>query len=62
MKTKMDKLIEKINYYANLEKKRALTSEETQKRIALRKEYLGIFRENFKKQLESIKIVDKKRN
>ena len=60
MKTKMDKLIEKINYYANLEKKRTLTSEETQKRIALRKEYIGIFRENFKKQLDAIKIVDDK--
>ena len=58
MKTKMDELIAQINYYAQLAKKRSLSKEEEQKRNTLRKEYLAIFKDNFKKQLETIKLID----
>ena len=51
--------IDRINFLANKSKKEGLTEEEKQEQKKLREEYLKNFRENFRKQLECIKIVDK---
>ena len=61
MKTKLNELINEINHFAKLAKKRTLTREEEQKRQALREEYIAIFKDNFKKQLDSIKFIDDKK-
>lgn len=54
------KLIQRINYLANKSKKEGLTEEEKLEQIELRKEYLKLFREGFKQQLDSIKVVKEK--
>ncbi|SHJ52231.1 Uncharacterized protein YnzC, UPF0291/DUF896 family [Geosporobacter subterraneus DSM 17957] len=51
--------IDRINFLANKSKKEGLTEEEKLEQKQLREEYLQNFRENFRKQLESIRIVDK---
>ncbi|AOT72696.1 DUF896 domain-containing protein [Geosporobacter ferrireducens] len=51
--------IDRINVLANKSKKEGLTEAEKLEQKKLREEYLQNFRENFRKQLESIKIVDK---
>ena len=51
------KLIERINYLANKKKNEGLTEEETKEQEKLRKEYLRLFKEGFKQQLDSIKVV-----
>ncbi len=51
--------IDRINFLANKSKKEGLTEAEKLEQKKLREEYLQNFRENFRKQLESIKIVDK---
>ena len=51
------KLIERINYLANKKKNEGLTEEETKEQENLRKEYLRLFKEGFRQQLESIKVV-----
>ncbi len=51
--------IDRINFLANKSKKEGLTEIEKQEQKKLREEYLKNFRENFRKQLECIKIVDK---
>lgn len=51
--------IDRINFLANKSKKEGLTEEEKLEQKQLREEYLKNFRENFRKQLESIRIVDK---
>jgi len=51
------KLIERINYLANKKKKEGLTEEETKEQEKLRKEYLRLFKEGFRQQLDSIKVV-----
>lgn len=48
----------RINFLAKKSKEIGLTEEEKEEQKALRKEYLSVFRENFKRQLESIEIVD----
>lgn len=53
------KKIERINELAKKAKTAGLTDEETAERDALRKEYLSAIRQNFKKTLDSIEIIDK---
>ena len=50
--------IDRINELARLKKLRELTEEELAEREILRKEYIEVFRRNFRAQLESIEIVD----
>lgn len=55
----MDKeKIERINYLAKKCKQEGLTEEEKSEQDCLRKEYIRCFRNNFKKQLDCIEIVD----
>ena len=51
------KLIERINYLANKKKTEGLTEEELVEQDKLRKEYLRLFKEGFRQQLDSIKVV-----
>jgi len=51
--------IQKINLLAKKSKSEGLTPEESQEQKILRQEFLAIFRNNFKQQLDSISIVDK---
>ncbi|WDV47290.1 DUF896 domain-containing protein [Clostridiaceae bacterium M8S5] len=50
-------LIDKINALAKKSKTVGLSSEEKEEQARLRKEYLAGFRENFKKQVESIEVI-----
>lgn len=50
--------IDRINVLAKKAKTEGLTPDEVKEREKLRKEYLEIFRSNFKNQLSNIKIVD----
>ena len=52
------KLIDKINYYAKKQREQGLTAEEAKEQKKYREIYLKEFRENFKKMLENIEIVD----
>lgn len=51
------KLIDRINYLAKKSKEVGLTEKEKEEQIELRKEYLRLFKEGFKQQLASIKVV-----
>lgn len=50
--------IDRINQLAKKSKTEGLTPEEKKEQEKLRKDYLEIFRKNFKNQLSNIKIVD----
>lgn len=50
--------LDRINFLAKKSKEVGLTVEEQEEQKILRQEYLSAFRENFKKQLESIEIID----
>ncbi|RBP46735.1 DUF896 domain-containing protein [Garciella nitratireducens] len=50
--------IDRINVLAKKAKKEGLTEEEKKEQQKLRKEYLENFRKNFRRQLDSIKIVE----
>ena len=52
------KLIDRINELAKKKKTVGLTEEEMKLQKELRKEYLALFKEGLKQQLESIEIVD----
>lgn len=56
----MDEIIERVNYYTRLSKKRELTDEEKADREIFRKLYLEKFKAQVKGHLENIEIVDKK--
>ena len=56
----MKDIIEKVNYYAKLSKKRKLTEEEIKDREIYRRMYLDQFKAQVKKHLDNIEIVDKK--
>jgi uncharacterized protein YnzC (UPF0291/DUF896 family) len=56
MENGMNELIARINFLAAKKKNEGLTPEESEEQQALRKEYLAIFRGNFKAQLENTKI------
>ena len=51
-------LINKINELANKKKTVGLTDEEVILQKELRKQYLALFKEGLKQQLEAIEIVD----
>lgn len=51
--------IDRINEFAKKAKAEGLTDEEKAERELLRREYLDAIRENFKKTLDSIEIIDK---
>lgn len=52
--------LNRINYLARKSKIEGLTEEEKKEQKTLREEYLKIFRENFRRQLNSIKFVEEK--
>nr|WP_307990127.1 DUF896 domain-containing protein [uncultured Niameybacter sp.] len=52
----MEKLIARINELANKKKTEGLTPAELEEQDKLRKQYLEIFRSNFKTQLQNTKI------
>lgn len=54
----MEKLIGRINELSRKNKEVGLTAEELTERDALRKQYLDIFKGNFRNRLDSIKFVD----
>lgn len=56
----MKDIIEKVNYFASLSKKRSLTEEEKNERNKYRKLYLEKFRAQVRGHLDNIKIVDDK--
>lgn len=51
------KLIARINYLANKKKNEGLSDDELVEQEKLRKEYLRLFKEGFKQQLDSIQVV-----
>ena len=53
-----EELLSRINELSKKSKRIGLTKQEQQERYDLRKKYLKAFRENFKKQLDSIEVVD----
>lgn len=56
----MKDIIEKVNFYARLSKKRKLSEEEIKDREVYRKLYLEQFKNQVKNHLESIEIVNEK--
>lgn len=58
----MDKIIERINELAAKKKEQGLTEAELQEQATLRKEYLTIFKGNFKKVMENTTVVDQEGN
>lgn len=50
--------IDRINYLAKKAKENGLNDIEKKEQLKLRREYLENFRNNFKKQLDSIEFVD----
>lgn len=50
--------MERINFLARKSKEEGLSHEEAAEQKKLREEYLKNFRDNFRKQLENIEIVD----
>ena len=56
----MKDIIEKVNYYAKLSKKRKLTEEEIKDREIYRRMYLDKFKAQVKVHLDNIEIVDEK--
>lgn len=57
-----DEMIKEINELSRKSKTVGLTDEEKQRQQYLRAEYIKAFRGNFKQQLQSLKVVDKKGN
>lgn len=61
--SRMDELLKRINELAAKNKREGLTDEELRERDDLRKEYLALFREGFKKNyLENMYYVDEEGN
>ncbi|KRL50020.1 hypothetical protein FD37_GL002148 [Levilactobacillus spicheri DSM 15429] len=55
----MDTLLVRINELAHKAKGTGLTAEETAERADLRKQYLKLFRESFRSQVEMMQVYDK---
>ncbi|BAN06937.1 UPF0291 protein LVIS_1359 [Levilactobacillus brevis KB290] len=55
----MDSLLARINELAHKNKTDGLTDEETAERDHLRKQYLKLFRESFRSQVEMMQVYDK---
>lgn len=51
--------LERINELARKSKAEGLTPEESEEQLILRKDYLAAFRQNFRQQLDSVKVVKK---
>lgn len=51
--------IQRINELARKSRSEGLTQEETEEQKLLRQEYLAVFRQNFRQQLDSIKFADR---
>ncbi|MBD3918930.1 DUF896 domain-containing protein [Paenibacillus sp. PR3] len=51
----MEELIARINELSRKHKTVGLTEAETEERVRLRKQYLDVFKGNFRNQLDSIK-------
>lgn len=58
----MKDIVIKVNYFANLSKKRALTKEELLERDKYRKLYMEKFKAQVRNHLDRIKIVEDKEN
>ena len=56
------KKIDRINELARKAKTEGLTTEETEERDKLRKEYIEAYRASLRSQLDSIVVVDEKGN
>ncbi|OXS61024.1 DUF896 family protein [Cohnella sp. CIP 111063] len=54
----MDQLINRINELSRKSKKEGLSEQEVAERDRLRKQYLSIFKSNFRQELDRIEIVD----
>ncbi|TVY02301.1 DUF896 domain-containing protein [Cohnella terricola] len=54
----MDHLIQRINELSRKNKSEGLTESETAERDRLRKQYLTVFRQNFRQELDRIEVVD----
>lgn len=54
----MDKLIARINELSRINKTTGLSEAETKERAELRRQYLEIFKGNFRQQLDTITIVE----
>ncbi|WP_204605482.1 DUF896 domain-containing protein [Cohnella boryungensis] len=54
----MDQLINRINELSRKNKSGGLNEQELAERDSLRKQYLSIFKRNFRDELERIEIVD----
>jgi uncharacterized protein YnzC (UPF0291/DUF896 family) len=57
-----EKIIERINELARKNKSEGLSDQEMVEREELRKQYLTVFKGNFRQQLDKIEIVDDKDN
>jgi uncharacterized protein YnzC (UPF0291/DUF896 family) len=57
----MKDIVTKVNYFANLSKKRTLTKEELLERDKYRKLYIEKFRAQVKGHLDRIEIVDEEK-
>ena len=61
--SRMDELIKRINELAAKNKAEGLTDKELEERTALRKEYLELFREGFKKNyIDNMYYTDEEGN
>ncbi|TFE30112.1 DUF896 domain-containing protein [Cohnella luojiensis] len=54
----MDKLINRINELSRKNKTEGLNESEIAERDVLRRQYITIFKQNFRQELEKIEIVD----
>jgi uncharacterized protein YnzC (UPF0291/DUF896 family) len=54
----VEQLIKRINELSRKNKAEGLTEEELAEREVLRRQYLDIFKNNFRQELERIEIVD----
>lgn len=61
-KDEQEKIRKRINKLAKKKKEAELTAEEEAERQDLHQQFLANFREGFRQQLESIKVVDKEGN
>lgn len=52
--------LDRINFLARKSKKAGLTEQEKEEQKSLRQEYISAFKEDFRKQLERIEIIDDK--
>jgi uncharacterized protein YnzC (UPF0291/DUF896 family) len=54
----MDELIKRINELSRKNKAEGLNDSEVAERAVLRRQYLEIFKQNFRQELDRIEIVD----